>query len=118
MAKSQSQAHEPRLIVKNQGRSVYHLPVYERSHGPKSPLRSVRSRTVVIGDSMDRVLPPGIERNKRCPSPDVALSSDDWRAIGRAGRDLVRTLEAQGELEVVGDMDLEEDDDLPAAVRA
>lgn len=71
----------------NTTRDVHILPFMRRVERPGGlpPLNLVdRGRSLVIGDAADATLPPGVERNKRCPSPVVVLSLEEYNALGKA----------------------------------
>ncbi len=88
------------IEIENLSRDVICLPIAER-HPKTNRLNIVAN--VIIGDAADKLLPEGVERGPRCPSPVVALTPAEWAMVGERNRNFVRSYRDSGLLKLVGD---------------
>lgn len=60
---------------------------------------------LILGAAQDEVLPPGIPRGPRCPSPLAEITLADWRRLGRANQTGLLSYAVRGVVLIECDLD-------------
>ncbi len=90
-------------VLENRTRSVYRFVFHRtvsRGEGRPSQLVFDHSKDLVLGDQADKVLPPGIERNPRCPDPVARISEAQLESMSPANRKFLDSLIADSSVEM------------------
>ena len=70
-----------RIELENRTRSVLRFPAIQKvQQGKRTAIVLDRKGGLVLGDSADKTLPPGVERGPRCPSPVWVGDEDELKA--------------------------------------